>query len=87
VRTEQGEPVYEFMEITAYPPGLDPIKRVLYPDRRADCIGFTESFIEETVAGALKALERDFPEDIYEAVRHRPNVISLEYKGVKGPVN
>lgn len=87
MRTERGEPVYEYLEITAHPPGIDPIKRVIYPDHRADCAGFTEGFIEETVAGALQALARDFPDDIYEPVRIRPNVIALEYKGAKGPVN
>ena len=82
--TERGERVYTVLTITANIPGIDPIKKVIEADPG---MGFTEEWIEDTIQDGLKGLALDFPDDEYYAVRHKPNVIALEYKGAKGPVN
>ena len=82
--TERGERVYTMLQITVTPAGCNPIKKVIEADPG---MGFTEEWIEDTIVGALEKLELDFPNDVFEIVRHKPNVIALEYKGARGLVN
>jgi hypothetical protein len=83
--TERGEKIYRSLDITLKFPDGGEFKRVIQPDHQA--IGFTEEWIEDTIAGCLKNLELDFPQDIYQVVRLRPNQIEFHYAGSKGRVN
>lgn len=82
--TERGEKVYKTMEVVFVPPAGERIRRVI------ECptgIGITEEYIEQTILGCLEALEKDFPNDQYHAVRVAPNRVRFEYAGVRGVVN
>jgi hypothetical protein len=81
--TERGERVYKTLEITVYPPDFNPVRKVIQCERG---VGFTEEWIEDTIQGALQALAKDFPNDVYKVNRLKPNQISLEYAGVQGLV-
>lgn len=83
--TERGEKLYRNMRVTFKPFGYpEEIKRVICCDKG---IGITEEWIEETIAGLSEALEKDFPQDVFEIVRHKPNDIEFRYSGAKGVVN
>ena len=82
--TERGERVYTSMQITLVYPTGNTYRRIIDADRG---MGFTEEYIEETIEGGLKALERDFPDDEYEVERKKPNVIVLKWARTKGKVN
>lgn len=79
--TERGERVWKTLKITCHIEGLpEPIERVLACSPE---LGITEPFIEDTVAGALAALARDYPHAIFEVERPVPNHIVLRWAGVR----
>lgn len=84
VTTERGEKVYTALEIILVYPDQTRTKKVLVPD---EGLGFTEEWIEETIQGCLEGLKRDFPDDVYRAVKDAPNKIRFVWVGPKGLVN
>jgi hypothetical protein len=81
--TDRGEKVYKTCRIVFKPLLGPPYKKVFQCDPG---IGITEEWIEETIQGSLAALHKDYPWEIFEVVRHKPNDIVIEYSGTKGIV-
>jgi hypothetical protein len=81
--TERGEKVYKCFEVVLMPLFGDPIKRVI---TLPEGVGITEEWIEDTIIGMQKALEKDFPHDRYELKRLAPNRVKFEYAGSRGPL-
>jgi hypothetical protein len=82
--TERGERVYKNMKLELHLFGRPPMVRVITCDTG---IGITEEWIEDTITGAVKALEKDYPQDQFKVVRVKGNHILIEYAGTKGRVN
>ena len=81
--TERGEKVYSHLEIKLIPASGTRFIRIIRADNG---IGFTEEWIEDTIAGALEKLYQDFPYDSFEVIRHSPNEVEFQYAGVRGVV-
>jgi hypothetical protein len=81
--TERGEKVYSHLEIKLIPASGTRFIRVIRADNG---IGFTEEWIEDTIAGALLKLELDYPTDAFEILRHAPNEVEFRYIGSRGVV-
>jgi hypothetical protein len=82
--TERGEKVYKSLEVIFKPLGGFPLRKILKCDTG---IGITEEFIEDTIIGCMKALEIDFPNDLFKVIRLKPNQIVFQYVGARGLVN
>jgi hypothetical protein len=81
--TERGEKVYKSCRITFKPLFGNPMTRTFKCDPG---IGITEEWIEDTIAGCLSALAKDYPMDAFKVTRKQPNDILFEYEGTKGPI-
>lgn len=81
--TERGEKVYKTLRVVVRPLGAPPVERVLTCDKG---VGITEEWIEDTISGCEKALEKDFPADRFQLLRHSPNDVEFLYAGVRGAI-
>ena len=81
--TERGERVYSHLEIKLVPANGRRLIRVIRADNG---IGFTEEWIEDTIAQGFQKLDLDYPTDAFEVIRHRPNEVEFRYIGYKGVV-
>ena len=81
--TERGERVYTTVKFELVYASGNRFSRVIEADQG---IGFTEEWIEESIVSALKAIEMDFPEEVYKTVRVKPNYIRFQYVRPKGMV-
>lgn len=79
--TERGERVYKTLRISFKPRFDMLVVRVLKCDPQT---GITEEWIEDTIVGCFDALAKDYPDDDFRLVVHRPNDVSIEYSGPKG---
>lgn len=81
--TERGERVYSTFKVELIYTNGRRFERVIETEAG---IGFTEEWIEETIQLALKAIEKDFPEEFYKTIRVKPNWVRFQYVGPRGMV-
>jgi hypothetical protein len=79
--TERGERVYKTLRISLKPRFDVAITKIIQCDKQ---VGMTEEWIEDTLQGCFAALERDYPDDDFKLIVHKPNDVTIQYAGPKG---